>query len=391
MSASALRAYDGPAILSAGFRPFFFFGALYSGFSMILWLPQFYGELALSTEFAPIDWHIHELYFGFLPAIITGFLFTAIPNWTGRLPICGSPLFVLVCLWLAGRVAVSFSALAGWLLAMVIDVSFLGAIAIIIAREIIAGQNWRNLKVLAPVILLAGANIEFHLEAHFHGVSDTSRRFAAFAVIALIMIIGGRVIPSFTRNWLVHENPGRLPAPFSRFDIASIIIGLAGLACWILWPESELTGLTMAMAALLQFVRLARWSGYRTIANPLISIMHVSYLFIPIGFFLIAMSAFFPDAVSQVAGEHALGVGAIGGMTLSMMVRVSLGHTGRQLFAGKFIRLLFCGILIAAVARIAAGVDLGHDDALLHIAAFAWMFAFTGFGISFARILFNPR
>lgn len=391
MQVSVLRAYDGPAFLSAGFRPFFFFGALFSGLSMILWLPQFYGELALSTEFIPVDWHIHELYFGFLPAIITGFLLTAVPNWTGRLPICGGPLLLLVCLWVVGRLAIGFSAYTGWLSAMLIDVSFLMAIAMTISREIIAGKNWRNLKVLVPVILLTAANLTFHLEVHFHGVSDISRRLASTAVIALIMIIGGRIIPSFTRNWLTRENPGRLPAQFSRFDIASLGAGLIGMGSWVCWPESKVTGFVMAMAALFQFGRLCRWAGYRTVANPLITIMHVSYLFIPIGFSLLAASIVFPDVVPQIAGVHALGAGAMGGMTLSMMVRVTLGHTGRPLYAGKFICFLFGCVLIAVLARIMAALNLGHDDSFLHLAAFAWLFAFAGFAISFATAVFSPR
>ena len=159
MSASSRRSYSGPAFLSYGFRPFFFLGALYSGLSVLLWMPQFYGELELSTRFTPVDWHIHELYFGFLTAIVTGFLFTAVPNWTGRMPVSGSPLLLLVVLWLAGRLAVTFSVVTGWLPAMLIDAGFMLAVALMIAAEIIAGKNWRNLKILLPVLLLVAANV----------------------------------------------------------------------------------------------------------------------------------------------------------------------------------------------------------------------------------------
>ena len=138
MAIPRTQPYTGPAILSYGFRPFFLLGTLYTGLSMLLWLPQFYGELSLSTVFAPTDWHVHELYFGFLPAVVTGFLFTAVPNWTGRMPLQGNGLLALVLLWIAGRLAVTFSSHTGWQGALLIDASFLIAVTVVIAREIIA-------------------------------------------------------------------------------------------------------------------------------------------------------------------------------------------------------------------------------------------------------------
>ncbi|MBC7281632.1 NnrS family protein [Hoeflea sp.] len=391
MAIPRTRPYSGPAILSYGFRPFFLLGALYSGLSILLWLPQFYGELALSTLFVPVDWHVHELYFGFLPAIVTGFLFTAVPNWTGRMPLQGNGLLALVLLWLAGRVAVTFSADIGWVTAMAVDVAFLIAVAMVIAREIIAGANWRNLKVLLPLLILAGANISFHLEAHFNGVSDISRRLAALAAITLIMLIGGRVIPSFTRNWLVRENPGRLPAAFSRFDVLSIAVAVAALALWTLRPEAEMTAAVMALAALLQFIRLGRWAGDRTLRDPLVWILHAGYLFVPIGFALIAAAIVLPEHVSPLAGVHALGVGAVGGMTLAMMVRASLGHTGQALHARPAITFIFLAVLVAATVRILAAMTDSHTGLVLHIAAFAWMAAFCGFAVVFAPALMRRR
>src|SRR5262245_26881295 len=148
---SRLRAYRGLPLFSNGFRPFFLLGAIQAGLSILVWLPLFYGELKLLSAFAPRDWHVHEMLFGYLPAVITGFLFTAIPNWTGRLPIRGAPLMGLVAIWIAGRFAVTFSATTGWWLAMLIDASFLLLVAAAAAREIAAGRNWRNLRVVAIV------------------------------------------------------------------------------------------------------------------------------------------------------------------------------------------------------------------------------------------------
>lgn len=388
---SARHSYQGPAFLSGGFRPFFFFGSLFSGLSILLWLPQFYDELELASRFAPVDWHVHELYFGFLPAIITGFLFTAVPNWTGRMPIRGLPLLLLLLVWIAGRLAFSFSSLLDWRVVMMVDVSFLTLIAVVIANEIVAGKNWRNLKVLMPVVLLIGANVAFHLEAHFDGVSDYSRRTAATAVIVLIMIIGGRVIPSFTRNWLSRENPGRLPVPFSRFDAAAILIGFAAMTSWVIAPEAKATGVGMVVASAVHFARLVRWAGDRTLRDSLVFILHVSYFYVPLGFALIAAAALFGDVVPQLAGTHALGVGAVGGMTLSVMMRASLGHTGRPLQAGMVAKLLFLAVNCAAVARISAGLNLGPQDMFIHAAGVFWMVAFVGFGVLFSRVLLLPQ
>ena len=212
------RSYDGPALLANGFRPFFLLGSIYAAVAILVWLPVFHGEVTLTSGFAPRDWHVHEMLFGYLPAVITGFLFTAIPNWTGRLPIRGMPLLVLVVVWIAGRLAVTFSAETGWLIAMLVDAGFLALVAAAAAREIIAGRNWRNLTVVILVLLLLAGNVGFHLEAHFHGEADISIRAGIAVVVLLITLIGGRIIPSFTRNWLVRENPGRLPVPFGGFD-----------------------------------------------------------------------------------------------------------------------------------------------------------------------------
>lgn len=388
---AASRNYQGPAFLSGGFRPFFLLGAFYSGLSILLWLPQLYGRLELSSALAPVDWHIHELYFGFLPAIITGFLFTAVPNWTGRMPIRGMPLLLLLVVWIIGRIAVCFSAGLDWRLVMIVDVGFLALIAVVIGNEIVAGKNWRNFKVLIPVTFLVAANIAFHTEVQYSGTSDLSRRAAAGAILLLIMLIGGRVIPSFTRNWLVRENPGKLPVPFSRYDVFTIAVSVIAMSVWIVTPSAHLTGGLMAIACVLQCIRLWRWAGYRTFGDSLVLIMHVSYLFVPLGFGLIAASTLWPDQVPQIAGIHALSVGAVGTITLSIMVRATLGHTGRTLRASAFAKVIFVCVIAAALARIFAGLDIGPTDTLLYVAALGWAIAFIGFGAAFAPALTMPR
>lgn len=389
MGIPRLRSYKGPALLSYGFRPFFLLGSLYAGISILFWLPLYAGHLETYSLLAPLDWHVHEMLFGYLAAIITGFLLTAIPNWTGRLPVQGFPLLGLVVIWIAGRFAVFFSSAIGWQAAATVDAAFLGAVALAAAIEIVAGRNWRNLKVLLPLAMLLAANVCFHLEAHYFGLSDMSRRLGMSAAVLLVMIIGGRIVPSFTRNWLVRQNPGRLPVPFNRFDVVSLAVGALALASWCFFPTSVITAVALGIAAALQSVRLARWAGDRTIKDPLVLVLHLAYGFIPVGFALLAASIVLPESLPVAAGMHALGGGAIGAMTLSVMVRATLGHTGRPLKAGHGAAFLFAAIIAAAGLRIAA-VFLPQLH-LIEIAGAAWSVAFLGFSALFGKALLQPK
>ncbi|MGA0530801.1 NnrS family protein [Hansschlegelia sp. KR7-227] len=380
-----LRPYEGPALLSYGFRPFFLLGGVYAGLAVLVWLPAFYGELSLRSAFSPRDWHVHEMLYGYLPAVMAGFLFTAIPNWTGRLPLQGRPLLVLVVIWLAGRVAVTMSADFGWAPAAVIDVGFLAAIVTAIAREIVAGANWRNLRLVLLVGLLLAGNCAFHLEAHYSGTADYSIRAGVAVVVLLIALIGGRIIPSFTRNWLARENPGRLPSAFGPFDVASLAISGAALSLWVFRPDGPLPGTALGLAGLLQLARLGRWAGDRTLADRLVLILHVGYLFVPLGFLLNAAAAF--DLLPRSAGLHAWMVGAAGIMTLAVMTRATLGHTGRPLVASPATQAIYLAVVVAALARICAAIEPSQSDALLHVAAGAWAAAFLGFGCVFGPIL----
>jgi uncharacterized protein involved in response to NO len=384
-----LKDYRGPALLSYGFRPFFLFGAIYAALAILAWLPMFNGELALSTAFGPIDWHVHEMLYGYLPAIVAGFLLTAIPNWTGRLPIQGMPLLTLFIVWLTGRVAVTFSVAIGWLPAAIIDVAFLVLVIAAAAREIIVGSNWRNLRVIVMVTLLLAGNVAFHLEAHFNGSAEYGARIGIAATMLLIALIGGRIIPSFTRNWLARENPGRLPAPFARFDVVVIGFSAATLALWIAQPSATPTGTALGIAGVLHIVRLARWAGDRTWRDRLVLILHVGYAFVPVGFVLTGAAAFGIGAES--AGIHAWMVGAAGTMTLAVMTRASLGHTGQALNASPVTQAIYAAIIIAALARIAASLEPDYSVLLLHVTVLAWCLAFFGFAATYGPMLASLR
>jgi uncharacterized protein involved in response to NO len=384
-----LQAYDGPALFSYGFRPFFFLGALFAGCAILVWLPLLHGHLLLTTAFAPRDWHVHEMLFGYVPAVVTGFLLTAVPNWTGRLPLQGTPLAALVLIWIAGRLAVTFSSLIGWPLAAAIDAAFLVTLAVVIAREIVTGRNWRNLKVVAIVSLLAAGNIAFHLEAALRGVADTATRVGIAAIILLIVLVGGRIVPSFTRNWLARQGDGPLPAPLDRFDQIAIVASVAALAAWVALPLAPAVGGALVLAGALQVIRLARWTGYRTASEPLVLILHVGYAFIPIGFVLVGAAAFI--AIPESAGIHAWTTGAIGTMTLAVMTRASLGHTGHDLAASLATRSIYVLIVIAACARIHAALAPAWSGPLLELAALAWAGAFIGFAAVYGPLLWRRR
>jgi len=380
-----LKPYDGPALLSYGFRPFFLLGSIWAGIEVLAWLPVFYGELTLATAFSPRDWHVHELLFGYVTAIVAGFLLTAIPNWTGRLPLQGRPLAVLVLIWLAGRYAITFSASIGWAGAAIVDCAFLIVLAAAVVREIVAGKNWRNIRIVALLGLLAAGNVAFHLEAHFEGVALYSTRLGIGAVVTLIMVVGGRIIPSFTRNWLMRQAPGHLPAPLGRFDIACIVLSGASLALWVAEPDGMPTGAALMVAALLNVARLGRWAGHRTLSDRLVLVLHVGYAFIPLGFVLNGLAAI--DLVGPSAGIHAWTAGAIGIMTLAVMSRASLGHTGRALAASPALQAVYAAALAAALVRICAVLHPAWSEALLYLAAFSWSAAFLGFAVLYAPIL----
>lgn len=388
--ASSRRRYDGPAILSFGFRPFFLSGALWAIVAVMVWLPQYFGELTLANAFQPMDWHAHEALFGYGGAVVAGFLLTAVPNWTGRLPLRGRPLLALFSVWLAGRVAVALSGHIGWALAAMVDCAFLALLCAAMAREIIAGKNMRNLRVLVVVSLLFAANVFFHVEAHLTGDASHGRRFALAVLIALIMLIGGRVVPSFTHTFLQRRGEGRLPKTFNRFDGICVALSAAALLGWIVAPDAKGVGVALIAAGLLNFARLARWAGDRAAGEPLVAILHLAWLFVPIGFILNGLAAWLP-AISPSAGIHAWGVGAIGGMTLAVMTRASLGHTGQALRAGWATQCVYAAVLLATVARIGAALAPDWSFVLLHVAAFAWFAAFLGFVLAYGPALLRPR
>jgi uncharacterized protein involved in response to NO len=376
------------AMFSAAFRPFFLGAALWSAAAVPAWLMSFSGRAELPGALAPFIWHGHEMVFGFGFAAVAGFLLTAIPNWTGRLPLRGARLAVLAGLWLAGRIALLLSAQLGPLATAAIDLAFPAALIAAVARELIAGRNWRNLPMLAALALLFCGSLLVHLQAI--GLAYTAllgNRLGIAILLMLIALIGGRIVPGFTRNWLAKQRlGGALPAPADRLDIAALAVTFAALASWLASPSGPVTPWLAFAASLALGLRLARWRGLATLGEPLLFVLHAGYGWLVLGFALLGLSGVVP-LVPHSAAVHALTVGAIGTMTLAVMTRATLGHSGRPLSADRATVLAYLLVTLAALLRIAAPMAGGAFLALTWAAAAAWSGAFLLFAVSYRNLL----
>lgn len=385
------RHQGGPAILSAGFRPFFLGAALWSAAAVPLWLAVLQGHVGAPGGLAPGLWHAHEMIFGFGLAAVSGYLLTAIPNWTGRMPLQHGPLAALVALWFAGRMAMLTGSSIGAPVVATLDLPFPLVFLAAIAREIVAGRSWRNAPLLVALSVLLVANALVHLEAlDLASTAGLGIRLGVATLILLISLVGGRIIPSFTGNWLAkHRRGAAMPVLFNRFDVAALAVTAATLLLWVAMPDRpELAWLSLAAGAA-AFVRLARWKGVAAVRDPLVAVLHVGYAWIGVGFFLMAASAF-GRALPPSAALHAFTAGAIGTMTLAVMTRASLSHTARPLVAGRWTIVIYVLVTLAAVLRVT--VPLWPDYALaLWLAGAAWSGAFWLFSLAYGRVLFSPR
>jgi uncharacterized protein involved in response to NO len=380
-----------PPFLRGGFRPFFFGGAVWAILALTLWILALAGAVQLPSAFDALAWHRHEMLFGFVGAVIAGFLLTAVPNWTGRLPIAGAPLAALFALWAAARLGVLFSAEIGLAAAAILDVGFFLVLALLAAREVLESKN-RNLPVVGLIFLFGLVNaLDYAGAAGVLGDPDLAWKCAVALVIILISLIGGRIIPSFTRNWLTKQSVREgLPTQPGRFDLA--VIGLTALAflAWIAAPQGWFTGALFAVAAAGQAVRLARWKGWKTLADPLVLVLHVGYAWVPIGLALLA-AVDFGASIPRSAAVHALTAGAMATMILAVMSRATLGHTGRELRASMATQAAYVLVTVGAILRVAASLGLFDFRMGMEIAGAAWMGAFLLFLSVYGPILLSPR
>ena len=393
-TAEQMRRWQGPAILSFGFRTMFMLAGLWAVLAMGLWVAMLTDLIDLPTRFDPVTWHTHEFLFGYLSAVIAGFLLTAVPNWTGRLPVVGWHLAGLAALWVLGRVAVLMSIhLPVWAVISA-DLSFLLVLWAVILREIVAGKNWKNLPVLVLVGVLTLANLVFHLEfaGGAYAPHGFGLRLALSAVLVLVVLIGGKIIPSFTRNWLAKQGATRLPTPpMQRFDKATLVVTIMVLLSWTTAPDARLTGVALLVMAILHAVRLARWQGITTGAESLVWVLHAAYAFVPLGGALNALAILAPNALSQAAAIHVWTAGAIGLMTLAVMTRASLGHSGRDLHATRATTLAYCALIASVMTRVLADVMFDLRSVFLDASGTLWIVAFATFVIAYGPMLATPK
>lgn len=376
--------------LRGGFRPFFFGAATWAVIAIALWLATLAGWMGLPSQFDPVAWHRHEMLFGFVGAAVSGFLLTAIPNWTGRLPIAGKPLLGLFGLWAAARIAVLASASFGLWPAAICDVGLFVALALLAAREVVASQN-RNVPVVGLVFAFGLADAADYAEAAGLIVGGYGWRAAVALVIVMISLIGGRIIPSFTRNWMAKRGAtSAMPTQPQRFDLLVIASSAIALLFWVAFPGHEFTGYMLLLAAAGQALRLSRWGGFRTTGDPLVLVLHVGYAWVPIGLALlgsaIAVARFPPSA-----GVHALTAGAMTTMILAVMSRASLGHTGRDLRASPMTIVCYCCVTVGALLRVVASLGVGPYSIMLDVAGALWGIALLLFVIVYRPVLWSAR
>ncbi len=386
------RSFGGPALFSAGFRPFFLGSAIWAALAVPLWLALYRGLFALPTALAPTVWHAHELIYGYGAATVAGFLLTAIPNWTGRMPLQGAPLIALFAAWFAGRIAILLSGVLGPWAAAVVDLAFPAAFTLAVAREIVVGRNWHNLAVVFGLALIGMGNALVHLEAvGLAQTADLGNRLGIAILVNLIAVIGGRIVPSFTGNWLRKTKPeASMPAPSGIVDKVALAVIATGVVWWAFVPDGAVTSIGLMAAGVAAGVRLMRWRGFATLAEPLLFVLHVGYAWLAVGLVVFGANGLYP-LVLPSAGLHALTAGAIGTMTLAVMTRASLGHTGHELKASGGTTAIYVLVNAAAALRILAPSLSDHGDAAMTLSGATWAAAFLLFAVLYGPLLLRPR
>ena len=367
-----------------GFRPFYLVASLFAASSIAMWAMQYAGWLHEAYLQGPL-WHAHEMLFGYTLAVVTGFLFTAVRNWTQQPTPTGIGLASLVALWIAARVLVVTPYRA---VAMVVDVAFPLAVAAAIAVPLIKARNTRNYFFIALLVALAAADLAFHLTQlrHVPLPADRGVRVGLDIVLFIVTVMGGRVIPMFTNNGV----PGLRAVRHARLEHAVLGTTLAVVLLDALGIGGALLDVVLLACAFAQLARFVLWQPWRTLHVPLVWILHAAYAWIPVHLALRLLGDH--DVVPPVLATHAFTVGTLGAITLGMMVRTARGHTGRPLRADRAEAASFLLITAAALLRVfgplvAPAAYLGTVDA----SAIAWTLAFALYAVRYAPILVRPR
>ena len=370
-----------------GFRPFYLMAAVFAALAIPLWLARFLGwSTGWVTAWPQLDlnWHMHEMVFGMVLAVIIGFLFTAAKNWTELWTPRGAHLAALAGLWLAGRIAMLFAAP---LPAAVIDALFIPLAAWPLYVVLRKSGNTRNLFLIVLLGLLTLANLAFHAArlGWLQLAPVVPVQIAILIIVVIESVIGTRVIPMFTRNGA----PGVQPVVNPRRDQITLGLLVAASLAWLCAVPALFSATLAVVAAAAMLYRLFAWRAHRTLRFPLLWILHLSTAWIPVGLVLLALAEL--NIVSVSAAFHALTVGSMAGLILGMMTRTTLGHTGRTLVAGKTEIAIYLLIQLGAVSRVVAALCSDLMVIGLIVAGVCWSCAFLLFALTYGRYLCNAR
>lgn len=390
-SSEQIRRYSGLAVFSFGFRPFFLSGALLASAVPILTAFSLGAIIQMPGATGVLNYHAHEMLFGYLGAVVAGFILTAVPNWTGRLPIAGWRLAILWLFWLTGRLAMFFAEATAPTVAALGDAPFLFILCAVIWREIISGKNWRNLPVAILATCFAAGNAAWHIANSTGMSSAVGLRGGAAVIILLLALIGGRITPSFTRNWFAKTNRPTSHFSADKLDQTALVSVGIGALFYVAAPQNNLTGWLLLIAAALLVARLSRWRGWLAIREPLLAILHIGYLWLAASIFLMGVSILAPSFLPSQASLHALTAGAAGVMTLAVLTRATLGHTGRALKADSATVAIYALVNLGALARVAASSLPINYPTALEISATLWSGAFLLFAVYYGRYLLTPQ
>lgn len=380
-----------PIFFTGGFRPFFLGAAAIALLNMLIWIGYLAGFIELHSLFSPSYWHLHEMMFGFVGAAIAGFLLTAVPNWTGRPALKGFNLASLFGLWILGRVTIFYSEFAGAYFAAIADLPLFFILCLYIFREISSQGTKRNLPIVILVFLFGCANALMHAELLWDiETAQYGYRLSVILVATLIMLIGGRIIPNFTANWLKQNGGDKMPTLMNKYDLFTIVWSLFSLLSWLFMPENMFTGYLFVGAAILNAIRLSRWQLLAIAKNPILLIMQVAYAWLVVGLLLFGVLIIWQIDQMDLP-IHAITVGAFTSMILAVMTRASLGHTGRKIIASKLTILVYVCINISVIARLLASFYYIYETGFLYISAIAWILAFGLFIIQYAPYFLTRR